>query len=75
MENLGYTSVPALLKYLRQAEHLGLDIDRALAAAGIDARDLADNGKRMPSEVHERLLEHLMSVSADPLFGLHAARI
>lgn len=29
MENLGYTSVPALLKYLRQAEQLGLDIDRA----------------------------------------------
>ncbi|AQZ34378.1 AraC family transcriptional regulator [Pseudomonas sp. LPH1] len=74
MENLGYTSVPALLKYLRQAEQLGLDIDRALAAAGIQAQDLADNGKRIPSEVHERLLMHLMEVSGDPLFGLHSAR-
>ena len=74
MENLGYTSVPALLKYLRQAEQLGLDIDRALAAAGIAAQDLADNGKRMPSEVHERLLAHLIEVSGDPLFGLHSAR-
>ncbi len=72
--NLGYTSVPALLKYLRQAEQLGLDIDRALAAAGVQAQDLADNGKRIPSEVHERLLAHLLEVSGDPLFGLHAAR-
>ena len=74
MENLGYTSVPSLLKYLRHAEQLGLDIDQALAAAGIKAEDLADNGKRIPSETHERLLDHLLKVSADPLFGLHCAR-
>ena len=46
----------------------------ALAAAGVQAQDLADNGKRIPSEVHERLLAHLLEVSGDPLFGLHAAR-
>ncbi len=74
MENLGYTSVPALLKYLRHAEHLGLDIDQALAAAGIAADALNDNGKRLPGEAHERLLDHLLRVSGDPLFGLHAAR-
>lgn len=74
MENLGYTSAPALLKYLRQAEHLGLDTERALQAAGIGAQDLADNGRRVPSEVHERLLAYLSEVSGDPLFGLHAAR-
>ncbi|NQD91695.1 AraC family transcriptional regulator [Pseudomonas sp. CrR25] len=74
MDNLGYTSVPALLKYLRHAEHLGVDVDQALAAAGVRAEDLRDNGKRLPSEVHERLLEHLMRVSGDPLFGLHSAR-
>lgn len=74
MENLGYTSAPALLKYLRQAEHLGLDTERALQAAGIGAKDLADNGRRVPSEVHERLLAYLSEVSGDPLFGLHAAR-
>ena len=39
MHNLGYTSVPALLKYLRHAEQLGLDIDQALAAAGVAADD------------------------------------
>ncbi|HBX57685.1 AraC family transcriptional regulator [Pseudomonas sp. UBA2684] len=74
MDNLGYTSVPALLKYLRHAEHLGLDLSQALQVAGISAEELADNGKRIPSEVHERLLQHLIAVSADPLFGLHSAR-
>ncbi|MDT4851223.1 HTH-type transcriptional regulator VirS [compost metagenome] len=38
------------------------------------AEDLGDNGKRIPSEAHERLLQHLMQVSGDPLFGLHSAR-
>ena len=46
MPSLGYTSVPALLKYLRHAEQLGLDIDQALAAAGINAEELTDNSKR-----------------------------
>lgn len=74
MDNLGYTSVPALLKYLRHAEHLGLDQEQALSAAGLSTEDLADNGRRIPSEAHERLLQHLMQVSSDPLFGLHSAR-
>jgi AraC-like DNA-binding protein len=74
MQPLGYTSVPALIKYLRHAEHLGLDPATTLAAAGIRPEDLADNGKRLPSEVHERLLGHLARTSGDPLFGLHAAR-
>lgn len=74
MHNLGYTSVPALLKYLRHAEQLGLDIAQALAAAGVQAEDLADNGKRIAGAVHQRLLQHLIEVSGDPLFGLHCAR-
>ncbi|WP_068826365.1 AraC family transcriptional regulator GliR [Pseudomonas sp. BMS12] len=74
MLTLGYTSVPALLKYLRHAEHLGLDLAAARTAAGVTLEDLADNGRRIPSEMHERLLAHLMEVSGDPLFGLHSAR-
>ncbi len=74
MPNLGYISVPALLKYLRHAEHLGLDTDAALLAAGINGDDLYDNSKRLPSEVHENLLGHFIEVSDDPLFGLHAGR-
>ena len=74
MLTLGYTSVPALLKYLRHAEALGLDLAAARAAAGVTQEDLADNGRRIPSEMHERLLAHLLQVSNDPLFGLHSAR-
>ncbi|WP_282338290.1 AraC family transcriptional regulator [Pseudomonas sp. PS02288] len=74
MRNLGYTSVPVLLKYLRYAEHLGLDCAPALAASGVSRQALADNGGRFPSEVHEILLAELAERSADPLFGLHAAR-
>lgn len=74
MHALGYTSVPALLKYLRQAEHLGLDVDAALHAAGLTREQLADNSQRLPSEAHERLLAHFCHGSGDPLFGLHSAR-
>ena len=74
MHNLGYSSVPALLKYLRHAEQMGLDIPQALAAAGVQAADLADNGKRIAGATHQRLLQHLIEVSGDPLFGLHCAR-
>ncbi|MCO7555314.1 AraC family transcriptional regulator GliR [Metapseudomonas otitidis] len=73
MHALGYTSVPALLKYLRHADHLGLDRDAALRAAGLQPEALTDNGRRIPSESHERLLQHLIEVSGDPLFGLHSA--
>ncbi|VXC67121.1 AraC family transcriptional regulator [Pseudomonas sp. 8Z] len=73
MENLGYTSATALLKYLRLADHLGLDSACALQAADISAQDLADNSKRIPSAAHERLLAHFIEISGDPLFGLHAA--
>lgn len=74
MHSLGYTSVPALLKYLRHAESLGLDLDVALQAAGLERSQLADNSQRLPSEAHERLLEYLCAHSNDPLFGLHSAR-
>ncbi|WP_137885461.1 AraC family transcriptional regulator [Pseudomonas sp. 2FE] len=72
MHALGYTSVPALLKYLRHAERLGLDQAAALAAAGLTLADLDDNGRRLPSEAHEKLLAHLLQASGDPLFGLHS---
>jgi AraC-like DNA-binding protein len=74
MPSLGHTSVPALLNYLRYAEHLGLDTDAALNAVQIDPEQLRDNSQRLPSEAHEQLLAHLTKISHDPLFGLHAAR-
>ncbi|WOS72779.1 AraC family transcriptional regulator [Pseudomonas aeruginosa] len=74
MQTLGSTSVPALLKYLRHAERLGLDIAPALAAAGLQADQLNDNRQRLPGEAHERLLGYFCEHSGDPLFGLHSAR-
>src|SRR5262245_13169782 len=72
--NLGQTSVPALQRYLRHAEHLGVDIDHALQAASLSRGQLDDNRRRLPGEAHERLLGQLSERSGDPLFGLHAAQ-
>lgn len=66
MQTLGSTSVPALLKYLRHAERLGLDIAPALAAAGLQADQLNDNRQRLPGEAHERLLGYFCEHSGAP---------
>ncbi|MFI8479289.1 AraC family transcriptional regulator [Pseudomonas sp. NPDC078700] len=74
MNSLGYTAAPALLKYLRHAEFLGLDADQALQAANLSREDLSDNARRIPSISHERLLSYLLQHCDDPLFGLNSAR-
>ncbi len=74
MHTPGSTSIASLSTYLRQAQHLDLDIQAALNAAGLDAALLHDHSQRIPCSQHERLLAHLLAQSVDPLFGLHAAR-
>ncbi|ARU89055.1 AraC family transcriptional regulator [Pseudomonas sp. M30-35] len=74
MNSLGFTAAPALLKYLRHAEFLGLDADQALQAANLSREDLSDNAKRIPSDNHERLLKYFLMHSDDLLFGLNSAR-
>ena len=74
MQSLGFTSVPPLLKYVRHAEHLGMTIEPALAAAGLQAQQLSDNSLRITGEAHERLLDYFCEHSGDPLFGLNSAR-
>ncbi|SNR88644.1 AraC family transcriptional regulator [Pseudomonas segetis] len=74
MNSLGFTAAPALLKYLRHAESLGLDTDLALQAAQLSREDLSDNAKRIPGDSHERLLKYLLNQCDDSLFGLHSAR-
>lgn len=69
-----YSSVAALLKYLRYAQELGLDCTQALAYAQIDPQQLKDNNSRIPLHCHEQLLTLLCQQSQDPLFGLHSAR-
>ena len=74
MENLGFISVPALLTYLRQAQELGLHSHDVLTAIGLSPTEVADNSKRLPSTVLERLLAYLLENTDDRLIGLHAAR-
>lgn len=74
MTGLGYTSAPALLKYLRHAEHLGMDADLALHTADLTLVDLNDAATRIPGETLERLLRHLLEHNDDRLFGLNSAR-
>ncbi|MCJ8168960.1 AraC family transcriptional regulator GliR [Atopomonas sediminilitoris] len=74
MQSLGYTSVPAVHKYLRQAEQLGIDSQAAIARAGIDADLLSDNSQRISGEALEKLLLDLIEQGQDPLFGLHSAQ-
>ncbi|MCY1268065.1 HTH-type transcriptional activator RhaS [compost metagenome] len=74
MHSLGQTSVPALHRYLRHAERLGMDIDVILQSIGLTRAQLDDNRQRLPGEAHERLLGQLSERSGDPLFGLRAAQ-
>ncbi|WXL24183.1 AraC family transcriptional regulator [Ectopseudomonas mendocina] len=74
MNDLGYTAIPVLHKYIRHAEQLGIDIEQALRSAGLKPADLEDNSLRIPSQQFERLLENLLARSGDPLFGLNSAR-
>ena len=74
MNDLGCTAIPVLQKYIRHAEHLGLDIEPALRFAGLTAKDLEDNSLRIPTSQFERLLEHLLTHSSDTLYGLNSAQ-
>jgi hypothetical protein len=51
----------------------GVDLQRLMAGAGFDLRWLVDAEARMPQAVEERLWDRAAELTADPLFGLHAA--
>ncbi len=74
MQTLGSTSVPALLKYLRHAERLGLDIAPPWpppASRPTSSTTIASACRAKPtSACSAYFCEH----SGDPLFGLHSAR-
>jgi AraC-like DNA-binding protein len=74
MNDLGYTAIPVLHKYIRHAEQFGVDIEQALRSAGLKPCDLEDNSLRIPGSQHERLLDYLLAHTKDQLFGLNCAR-
>lgn len=73
MSDLGEISSAALQQYLAHAEKLGLDTDAALADAGIQAEQALRPEARVDGHDFQRLLQHLIEASGDPLFGLHTS--
>ena len=51
----------------------GVDAQRLMAGSGFKAGWLVDAEARMPPAVEERLWDRAAELTADPLFGLHAA--
>ena len=72
-QELGTISGAALQQYLVSAKTAGIDIHAALAVAGIEEALAHDSDARIPSVRFERMLEYMIEVSADPLFGLHTS--
>lgn len=70
----GFASVPAVQQYLKMAATCGVDYEPLLAQAGIEPAILADNNKRIPGAVLERLLALIIPQSQDPCFGLHTSQ-
>lgn len=73
MDPLGFISVAALRQYLASARVRRVDVDRALAAAGIATDELTNPEARIRGARFERLLNELVRRSDDPLFGLHTS--
>ncbi len=70
----GLASVPALKPYLEAAKNCGIDCQRLLKLAGIDAEIIDDNNKHFSNIAMEKLIRLLITESRDPCFGLHAAK-
>lgn len=75
MDPLGFISVSALRQYLASADARDVDVDQALAVAGLDANELTDPEARVRGARFEQLLNELISRSEDPLFGLHTGEL
>ena len=56
---------------LDAALHAGVDLSEALIRLGVSEEDLESPAARIPLSVENRLLEHAVARSGDPLFGLH----
>jgi AraC-like DNA-binding protein len=72
--DLGTISGAALQQYISSATAAGVDVAAALAAAGISAADAGNPESRIPGVRFERMLEEMIRLSGDPLFGLHTSQ-
>lgn len=74
MASLGTISGAALQQYIVSARTLGLDTDAALRHAAISAEEAAEPDSRIPGEKLEQMLNWMIEISGDPLFGLHTSQ-
>lgn len=72
--DLGTISGAALQQYITSAAACGVDVARALTAAGIATADAENAESRIPGERLERMLDTLIRLANDPLFGLHTSQ-
>jgi AraC-like DNA-binding protein len=73
MQKLGSTAIPAVLKFVRHAQQLGVDTQPALRSVGLEPERLSESTQRLPGAAVEQLLGQLQSQSGDVLFGLHSS--
>ena len=71
---LGRASIPAVNQYLQLANEQQLDVNSLLAGLEIDKALLADHDKTISGEKFQQLIEGLITLSDDKLFGLHTAQ-
>ncbi len=73
-KNLGQASIPAVKQYLQLAEAQQLDIDKVLMKISLPYEVINDNSQHISGEQFQQLIAELITLSDDPLFGLHTAQ-
>ena len=72
--NLGFASIPAVNQYLQWAKELNIEISPIIKEVGISENQLEDNSQHISGEQFQHLIQQLIKVSKDSLFGLHTAK-
>ena len=73
-ETLGLASIPAVKQYLHLAQELNIDTLPIIDAIGVTQHQLQDNSLHISGFQFQQLIEQLIKISKDNLFGLHTAK-
>ena len=73
-DTLGLASIPAVKQYLNLAQELNIDTLPIIEAIGISQQQLQDNSLHISGFQFQQLIEQLILISKDNLFGLHTAK-
>jgi len=74
MKDLGFASIPAVLQYLRYAEHHDINTQEIISKVGIDPLVLKNQDGRIKGELFHSLIKELIYASGDPLMGLNTSK-